>query len=67
MKPVVYTGDSFLKDYLSKEITDNYPVWIAHYKTDSPVYQDWIMWQFTDEAVVRGIRGKVDLSVSPVK
>ena len=67
VKPVVYTGDSFLKDYLSKEITDNYPVWIAHYKTDSPVYQDWIMWQFTDEAVVRGIRGKVDLSVSPVK
>ena len=67
VKPIIYTGDSFLKDYLSKEITDSYSVWIAHYKTDSPVYKDWIMWQFTDEAVVRGIRGKVDLSVSPAK
>ena len=67
VKPVIYTGDSFLKEHLSPALTDNYPVWIAHYKTSSPVFQDWILWQFTDEAVVRGIRGKVDLSVAPVK
>ena len=67
VKPVIYTGDSFLKEHLSPAITDNYSVWIAHYKTPSPVFRDWILWQFTDEAVVRGIRGKVDLSVAPVK
>ena len=29
-KPIVYTGSSFARDWLSKRITDNYPVWIAH-------------------------------------
>ena len=67
VKPVVYTGDWFLKTYLSKEITDNYPIWIARYNTTPPEFNDWILWQFTDEAVVRGIRGKVDLSVAPIK
>lgn len=67
VKPVIYTGDSFLKEHLSPALTDNYPIWIAHYKTSSPIFKDWILWQFTDEAVVRGIRGKVDLSVAPVK
>ena len=67
VKPVIYTGDSFLKEHLSPALIDNYPVWIAHYKTSSPVFRDWILWQFTDEAVVRGIRGKVDLSVAPAK
>lgn len=67
VKPIIYTGDSFLKEHLSPALTDNYPIWIAHYKTSSPVFQDWILWQFTDEAVIRGIRGKVDLSVAPAK
>ena len=67
VKPVVYTSDWFLKTYLTKDITDNYPIWIARYNTTPPEFSDWILWQFTDEAVVRGIRGKVDLSVSPVK
>ena len=67
VKPVIYTGDWFLKTYLSKEITDNYLVWVARYNTSLPEFQDWTLWQFTDEAVVRGICGKVDLSVSPVK
>ena len=31
-KPIVYTGSSFARDWLSKRITDNYPVWIAHYE-----------------------------------
>ena len=67
LKPVVYTGDSFLRTYLSKEITDNYPIWIARYNSVPPEFSDWILWQFTDEAVIRGIRGHVDLSVSPTK
>lgn len=62
-KPIVYTGSSFARDWLSKRITDNYPVWIAHYEKDRPDFDGWIFWQFTDKAVVKGVPGPVDLSV----
>ena len=62
-KPIVYAGASFAKDYLGKDITDNYPVWIAHYEKDKPDFEGWTWWQFTDKAVVKGVPGLVDLSV----
>lgn len=62
-KPIIYTGASFAKDNLKKEIRDSYPVWIAHYGKESPAYEGWTWWQFTDKAVVKGVHGKVDLSV----
>lgn len=62
-KPIVYTGSSFARDWLSKRITDNYPVWIAHYEKDRPDFDGWIFGQFTDKAVVKGVPGPVDLSV----
>ena len=62
-KPIVYAGASFAKDYLSKDITENYPVWIAHYEKDQPAFEGWTWWQLTDKAVVKGVPGLVDLSV----
>lgn len=62
-KPIVYTGSSFARDWLSKRITDNYPVWIAHCEKDRPDFDGWTFWQFTDKAVVKGVPGPVDLSV----
>ena len=62
-KPIVYAGASFAKDYLSKDITENYPVWIAHYEKDQPAFEGWTWWQFTDKAVVKGVPGLVDLNV----
>ena len=62
-KPIVYTSDSFVRDVLSKKIRDGYPIWVARYGEDAPEYKNWTMWQFTDRAVVHGIKGKVDLSV----
>ena len=61
-KPIVYTYDSFARDYLSREITENYPIWIAHYGVESPDFQDWEYWQFTDEALVYGLPEPVDLN-----
>lgn len=62
-KPVVYTYESFAKDFLSREITDNYPIWIAHYGVESPDLQDWEYWQCTDKALVYGLPEPVDLDV----
>lgn len=61
-RPVIYTGDSFLKDRLSPEIYGNYPIWIARYGSE-PRFGGWFMWQFTDRASVYGIPSPCDLSV----
>lgn len=61
-KPIVYTSDSFARTYLSSDITDNYPLWIARYNEEPP-RSNWSIWQFTDKALVIGVEGYVDLSV----
>ena len=62
-KPIVYTSDSYARDILSKDITERYPMWIARYNREQPRFENWIMWQFTDKAVLHGVSGYVDLSV----
>ena len=64
-KPIVYSSASFIEDILCDEIKGNYPIWVAHYETDTPRYKDWDFWQFTDKAVVHGIDGYVDLNACP--
>ena len=61
--PIIYTPDSYANDILSSEITGKYPVWAAHYRVKQPKFGNWKMWQFTDNAIVHGIKGKADLSV----
>ena len=63
--PVVYTSDSFARDNLDESITGHYPLWIARYNSEPPRTPGWALWQFSDKAVVYGIRGYVDLSVMP--
>jgi len=65
-KPIIYASDSFLRDNLSTELTARYPIWVAHYGVESPIWDGWHCWQFTDKAVVRGAEGKVDLSAVQV-
>lgn len=62
-KPIVYSSESFIRDNLDSRITERYPIWVAHYGVESPQREDWLMWQFTDKAVVMGAEGKIDLSV----
>lgn len=62
-KPIIYTYESFARDYLSKDITGSYPLWIAHYDTEKPDREDWQYWQFTDRALVYGMEAPVDLSI----
>ena len=63
VKPIIYTSDSFLREHLSSDVTDNYPLWIARYNRIPPAASGWSMWQFTDKASVYGIKGHVDMSV----
>ena len=62
-KPIIYTPESYARDILSREITGNYPLWVARYNAKPPRFSDWNMWQFTDKAVLYGVSCFVDLSV----
>ncbi len=63
-KPIIYTYYYYYKDYLRDEFND-YPLWLANYNnvTIPSPEDDWKMWQFTENGIVKGINAKVDLNV----
>lgn len=64
VKPIIYTNNSYHKDYLLKHGFEEYPFWIAHYYIDSVDSQsNWIFWQHTDKGKVKGIQTDVDMNV----
>lgn len=65
VKPIIYTGDSFYKDYIKGNGFENYSIWIANYNKTikQPKAKDWIIWQFSDQGKVKGIGEFVDLNV----
>ncbi|WP_246000847.1 glycoside hydrolase family 25 protein [Pontibacter diazotrophicus] len=67
VKPIIYTGYNFYKDYLAGHF-DEYPLWIAHYKVPKLKLEKsdtlkLAFWQHTDEGAIKGITGKVDCNV----
>jgi len=63
VKPIIYSGESFYSDFLQDEFED-YTVWIANYSFFAEeISDDWLFWQFTDKATVKGINGNVDVNM----
>ncbi|OYQ32128.1 glycoside hydrolase [Flavobacterium cyanobacteriorum] len=63
MKPVIYSGESFYTDFLREEFK-GYDLWIANYSFfDDEIRPEWLFWQFTDRAVIKGIKGDVDVNI----
>lgn len=64
VKPIIYSGLVFYKDYLKGHF-DAYPLWIAHYyKKDLKAGADtkWFFWQHSDKARITGINHVVDFN-----
>ena len=64
VKPIIYTGLSFYKDYLQGHF-DEYPLWIAHYyqsKLKVSASTKWHFWQHSDKAKISGINHVVDFN-----
>ena len=64
VKPIIYSGAHFFNDYLKSNF-NNYFLWIANYnKVESPLNNvNWKMWQFSDNGIINGIKGPVDLDL----
>lgn len=64
VRPIIYTGLSFYKDYLKGHF-DDYPLWIAHYhqpKLKVGTDTKWHFWQHSDQARITGINHIVDFN-----
>lgn len=65
VKPIIYTGYQFYKDFLEGDF-DDYPLWIAHYyqpRLKLKKETHWDFWQHADNARIDGIKHKVDMNV----
>ena len=64
VRPIIYTSRDFYNKYLAGPFT-GYKYMIARYHSDVPELVDnaaFVMWQYTQNGRVRGIRGDVDRS-----
>ena len=63
-KPLIYCSDKTREKVLNTPEFDAYHFWIARYDTTPPRSKDdWLFWQFTEKGKIRGIKGKVDISI----
>jgi lysozyme len=64
VKPIIYTGASFYKNFLGHDF-DDYPLWIAHYfvKEKPGVADGWSFCQHNAAGKVNGIKTRVDFNV----
>ncbi len=61
-RPIIYTYARFHDEIFDTEEFAGYNFWMAHYGVDKPEH-DCRFWQFTEEGVVGGIKGYVDIDV----
>jgi GH25 family lysozyme M1 (1,4-beta-N-acetylmuramidase) len=74
--PIIYINAYFAQKYLGKRKLGNLPIWVPQYNRTKGDYlgtetgpkkvftttKDWIIWQFTEEGKVPGIKTPVDLN-----
>ncbi|NBL64859.1 glycoside hydrolase family 25 protein [Flavobacterium sp. NST-5] len=63
VKPIIYSGESYYRDFLEEEFSEYY-FWIANYNYFvEEIKDDWLFWQFSEQATIPGIKGLVDVNV----
>lgn len=63
IKPIIYSGESYYTDFLKTEFPE-YNMWIANYSFfEDEIRKEWLFWQFTDKASVKGIDGDIDANI----
>ena len=59
----VYFNRNLAYDYYNLEEIDQFDFWLAEYRTVPAFYYDFQMWQYSDNAQVRGISTPVDINI----
>lgn len=64
-RPIIYTGKNFYNKYMYGGRYSRYKFWIAAYSFEEPMLyddDDYLIWQYSGQGSVRGIRGNVDMN-----
>ena len=62
-EPMIYFGRSQSMEMMNLEELTDYPFWLAMYSTIMDYPYKINMWQYTDQGMVSGIEGNVDLNL----
>lgn len=63
VKPIIYSGEKYYNAFLKEEF-GSYTFWIANYNFFvEDISNDWMIWQFTESAQIKGIPCNVDLNI----
>ncbi len=63
VKPIIYTGESYYRDFLKDEFSD-YTFWVANYNFwVESIKDDWLFWQFSEKGIIKGIDTNVDINM----
>lgn len=61
---VIYSDAYNAREVFSKELADDYPIWVADYFVEEPESNDkwkfWVGFQYSDRGIINGIDGNVD-------
>ena len=60
-KAGIYTNIDYANNYFTKQILQDYNVWIADWSAVCRYDGKYLIWQYTDGGEVKGINGKVDM------
>lgn len=60
-RPMIYASTSWLNNKLDMNILP-YDVWVAQYYSKCEYKGRYVMWQYTSEGSVNGVKGKVDMN-----
>lgn len=69
-RPIIYTSKSGANTWYTSQVAAQHELWLAWWKgtgtsnppvaSDTPLFGDWLFWQWTDSWNVSGISGAVD-------
>lgn len=63
VRPIIYSSQRYYEDFLKDEFSE-YTFWIANYNfIDAEVNNEYLIWQFTEQAKIKGIQEKVDVNI----
>ena len=63
VKPIIYTNQQLYREYFNHDDFKQCRFWISRLKSSPPAVKNWYFWQFTYEAVIKGVNEYVDVNV----
>jgi len=61
--PAIYGNPQWLRKHIDLSYLTDYDIWLAHYTSEIQFKSVFSLWQYTDNGIVNGISGPVDMNI----